>query len=270
MRILPADFSAVSTLMEEYFASLSDVTDGFFDDNLRQSDVFLLAEDGGEEAGFFAVQPGERPMLTAFYLRSAYLGNAREIFDRAVDGQGVQGAFAASCDKGMMALCLERAVLRGTAVNMQAHFFRLGSAPVRPPEFGPAHVRLLESGEHQWMNALMRGEWEDTLHTRPDARYYALEKDGEPLGFGLILPHRLRVGALDIGNYVLEAHRRRGVGRSIILNLTEIVRAEGLRPSVGCWYYNENSRRTLLSAGYLPATRLFNISMTQGETPKAR
>jgi GNAT superfamily N-acetyltransferase len=260
MRITPTDLSTVLPLVREYLSTLSDVTDGFFDDNLYQSNFSLLSAPEGA-VGFCAVLPGERPMLTAFYLRDAYLRDAKESFDGAVEELGALGAYAASCDKGMMALCLERAVGCGAAIDMQAHFFRLGSAKVRPAAFGPECMRRLTAEETGRMNELMRGEWEDTLRTRPDTRYYALEKGGEPLGFGLLCPHRLRMGSVDIGNYVIEAHRRRGVGRSIILHLTEIVKAEGQRPSVGCWYYNENSRRTLLSAGYLPATRLFNIGL---------
>ena len=37
--------------------------------------------------------------------------------------------------------------------------------------------------------------------------------------------------------------------------------ARGLRPTAGCAYANEASYRTLVSAGFLPNARLFNITL---------
>ena len=46
------------------------------------------------------------------------------------------------------------------------------------------------------------------------------------------------------GEIVIEQHRRKGVAKSLQLNMAEICRRNGLIPIGGCWYGNIASKRT--------------------------
>ena len=69
-----------------------------------------------------------------------------------------------------------------------------------------------------------------------------------------------------IGMSVYPDHRCKGVGRSIIMHLTEISREKRFTPICGCWYYNHNSKLTLESAGFVSKTRLLNVHFTEDVT----
>lgn len=64
---------------------------------------------------------------------------------------------------------------------------------------------------------------------------------------------------VDVGNFTLPQHRRKGVGRSIMINLSKIAIQQGLIPVAGCWYGNTESISTLTSSGFIPENRIFYI-----------
>lgn len=65
------------------------------------------------------------------------------------------------------------------------------------------------------------------------------------------------------GEIVLEQHRRKGVAKSLQLNMAEICRRNGLIPIGGCWYGNIASKRTFDSCGRYSRTRLLNVTFMQ-------
>ncbi len=48
--------------------------------------------------------------------------------------------------------------------------------------------------------------------------------------------NKLQGGYVACGEIVLEQHRRKGVARSLQLNMAEICRNNGLIPIGGCWH----------------------------------
>lgn len=64
---------------------------------------------------------------------------------------------------------------------------------------------------------------------------------------------------VDVGNYVLPEHRRKGVGRSILINLSKLAIQQGFIPVAGCWYGNKESVATLISSGMIPENRIFYV-----------
>jgi hypothetical protein len=73
---------------------------------------------------------------------------------------------------------------------------------------------------------------------------YSIIKDKEILGVGVMVPNKLQKGYVACGEIVLEQHRRKGVARSLQLNMAKICRNNGLSPIGGCWYGNIASKRT--------------------------
>lgn len=188
-----------------------------------------------------------------------YLNLAQAIFQRILEEYSIQTAFVATCDELFLSLCLDF----HKSVEMQAYFFD-GSVPrpVTPPEFGKACLCPVSSGELSEVKKVS-GDFfdevseDDLLQKR--TILYRLSENGETLGFGIVVPGGLLTQYASIGMITLEAHRRRGVGRSILLHLADLCRENGFLPIAGCWYGNRNSKRTLESAGLNSKTRLLNV-----------
>ena len=75
-----------------------------------------------------------------------------------------------------------------------------------------------------------------------------------------MVPNKLQKGYVACGEIVLEQHRRKGVARSLQLNMAEICRNNGLIPIGGCWYGNIASKLTFDSCGRYSRTRLLNVT----------
>lgn len=82
----------------------------------------------------------------------------------------------------------------------------------------------------------------------------------ETLGVGVMVQNKLKKGFIACGEIVLEKHRRKGVARSLQLNMADICRSRGEIPIGGCWYRNTNSYKTFYSCGRYSKTRLLNIT----------
>lgn len=247
----------IGPLITEYFSTLGSGTDGFFDEHIAGANLHMIRREN-EPCGFAAERDG---LLATFYLRETWLRDAKAVLEQAVEQFSAHKAFVVSGDGAMVSLCLERALLRGKKIELQAYNFRLGGREVRPVAYDGTHLRRIPREEYGKMIQLTNREWEREISSREDQQVWALEDGGRVLGIGLICPHLLRPEVADIGNYVLPEHRRKGVGRSIIMGLTARVLDEGLTPSVGCWYYNTASYLTLTSTGYLPVTRIFCVEL---------
>lgn len=79
------------------------------------------------------------------------------------------------------------------------------------------------------------------------------------LKYGSIIPLAFNKNSADIGNFTLPEYRMNGVGRSLIIHLSEIAKSQNLTPVCGCWYGNTESIATLQSSGFIPNSRIFYI-----------
>jgi GNAT superfamily N-acetyltransferase len=149
------------------------------------------------------------------------------------------------------------------SIEMQAYFFVHSGVSVRPPEWGR---ELFKPAVMDDAKDILDTEYvEENIRA---GKYYIMRKDGIFLGQGFFNPNTLTPGQVSIGMSVHPDHRRKGIGRSIILHLIDISREKGLTPICGCWYYNHNSKRTLESAGFVSKTRLLNVHFTDDVSDK--
>ena len=252
------NWNTFNSLKDAYLRLLAQKNDGFHADMLFGAIPYLMETDGCP-AGFFALQDGwdGGKMLTGFYLEKAYTPSAQDLFSRIMAEFNVTAALVASNDALFVALAFEKMNALGTSFVMQAYNFTFG-LPARPAEFGPECLVPVQSSEYEKMNKLTDGQW-DGCFDNPSFRYFALKKDGETLGYGSIFPVLGDETRMDIGNFTLPQHRRKGVGRSLLINLAQIALSEGKTPVAGCWYGNKESIPTIKSSGFLPETRLFYV-----------
>ena len=257
--ICKTDCDNIIPLFRIYAKTLSGVCDDFWETHILHADFYSIIIEG-YPAGYFAVY--EKTKLTQFFLCDEYLNLAQVIFQRILAEYTIQTAFVATCDELFLSLCLDF----HRNVDMQAYFFD-GSHPrkVRLPEFGrpcisPIFVKELMEAKEVTGDFFDDVTEDDLLSER--TMLYRLHENGETLGFGMVVPGILLTQYASVGMITLEAHRRRGVGRSIQLHLAELCRENGLLPIAGCWYGNQNSKRTLESAGLTSKTRLLNVSFS--------
>ena len=244
-------------LFRQYKKTLSGVCDDFWEDHILRADFYTITIDGNS-AGYFAVY--EKTKLTQFFLPDEYLNFAQPVFQHILAEYSIQTAFVATCDELFLSLCLDFY----RSVELQAYFFD-GSVPheVRPPEFSRSCIVPLSAEELSEVKKITGDFFDDV--TEDDlllkkTMLYRLRENGETLGFGIVVPGRLLLQYASVGMITLGPYRRRGVGRSIQLHLGDLCRENGVLPIAGCWYRNENSKRTIESVGRYSKTRLLNVS----------
>ena len=141
--------------------------------------------------------------------------------------------------------------------DMQAFNFIYGE-PEREAEYGMNCMVEVSPSEYKYMNSLTENQWEDSFGDE-NYSFYAIKEGNEILGYGSIGKMKHNQKNADIGNYVLPQHRRKGVGRSIIINLSKIAISQGFIPVAGCGYGNKESIATLTSSGFIPENRIFYV-----------
>ncbi len=255
-RFEPSSFVSLQPLFDAYLQTLTGATDGFWEANLLHAEHYSIKPAADEALiGGFALQDGER--LTWFYLKPGYLHLAQTIFQQILADFSVRSAYVATADPLLLAMALDF----HQQIQLQAYFFepdlqRLAAKPA----FAKACLQQVTATElDQEPEAKRFYELQPNLLLDGSHRLYRLVFEGETLGYGHIERLQLLQDGYDIGNLVLEQHRQKGVGRSLLQHLTQLVIAEGNRPIVGCWYYNQLSKRTIESAGFYSRSRLLNV-----------
>ena len=91
-----------------------------------------------------------------------------------------------------------------------------------------------------------------TLEERVEAEtIFLLENNEELLGCGIVEKSQFCKGIASIGMFVNREYRKKGVARTILINLKKWAYIHNLKPVAGCWYYNTLSRKSLESAGMI-------------------
>jgi GNAT superfamily N-acetyltransferase len=103
-------------------------------------------------------------------------------------------------------------------------------------------------------------EIRDSIERRQGGGEWSLELEGQVVGKGGVLFHYNRPYG-DIYMEVGEAFRRRGLGAYLVQELKRECRQLGAVPCARCNPSNIPSRRTLLSAGFLPFAHILNGSI---------
>lgn len=257
------EWGALTALTNPFLEELGHRNDGFWDDGVSQAEPHMLFWQG-EQIGFCAVepQPEGSGMLRAFYLLPSYRFTAQASFQAVLDACRVSSAMVPSNDEFFLCLSLETMRVQGGSLDLQAYNMTYGP-PRREAEYGPESFSPVSDLDE--MHAQTENMWSGEPLPE-DARFYKVVEHGEVLGYGSLYPRRLDQEYLDVGNYVLPSHREKGVGRSILIQLSRKVLAEGKKPSAGCWYYNHRSICTLISSGFLPNSRIFLVHFTSRNT----
>lgn len=243
---------------DEYLVTLNGKNDGFNNAMMFGAQPYT-AEMNGNIAGFFSVTDGwdGGKMLTSFYISPEYRRYSAEILDNIIGEFAITTALVVSNDSHFVAVAFEKMNSLGTSFDMQAYNHIYGK-PSRPAEFGRDMLFKVEPDEYCRMNELTEEQWEG-CYGDPAYSFYAIRENGETLGYGAIGRLLFDNERADIGNFTLPRYRLKGVGRSMLIDLAEIVLEQGLTPVAGCWYGNKESIPTIASSGFIPENRIFLV-----------
>ncbi|MFA6075761.1 MAG: GNAT family N-acetyltransferase [Negativicutes bacterium] len=236
----------------EYIESLSSIYCDFLEDHILASDIFSIFRND-KHIGYYGISDGKT--LTQFYMPTREQRYSGHVFKEILEKHSVENALVPSCDELLLSLCMDN----HKAVDLQSYEFTDSGVAVRPAEYPR---ELLNKATNSDLAEIIRiaGDFIDRYAERvANGELYILRDDGVFLGMGVIVKNRIIKNSWGTGMFVHPKHRQRGVGRSIILHLKDICKQAGVRLNSGCWYYNNNSKRTLESAGYVTKTRVLNV-----------
>lgn len=259
-QIKKTTMDAVSNLMDFYLKTITGVVDDFWEEHIYNAQFYLI-EVKDNEAGFFSIyEESDAEYLTSLYLLPRYLDLGVEVMKEIIEKKQIHKALVATCDELFLSLCMDFQ----KNVGLQACFFDgTEEYPKRPAEFSEDCLEKITPEEFDRAKNMTGDFFSDFSREGIEAgdyELYFLKEHQEILGVGIIVWNRLKKGYGACGEIVLEQHRRKGVARSLQMHMGAICRKKGVIPIGGCWYYNENSRKTFESCGRFSKTRLLNIS----------
>lgn len=208
---------------------------------------------GGEDAGFVCYYTDAEAgvtRLTAFHTERAYELYAQRAFAQARALTGAQEAYVPTGDTQYLNLALDSQ----KRVETHSLVFTLGERDVKPARFDMSCLRLATPEDERDI----LDEY-GVLENIRLGKYYVLRAQGKFLGQGFYNEMRVTPHIACIGMSVAPEWRMQGVGRSIIIHLTQICKAKGKTPLCGCYVKNTASQRTLESAGFIPDSRLLRV-----------
>lgn len=228
------------------------LVDTFWDDMILNAEIFRIA-DGETPLGYASLYQ-EESLLTSFFLYENETGRLQEAFSLVQETLSPKGARIVTGDEVFLSAVFDYAV----RTEPQAYFFDLTDKPPASPEF--PRVWFYEAKEEDLPDLRETGFYHPARTDDPENRIFVLRNPaGAFMGTGHIARSPFNRGWGSVGMYTAPEFRRTGVGRSMILFLTEIAKESGLTPICGCYFHNTASRRTLESCGYASRTRYVNF-----------
>lgn len=250
------EWTAIQTLIDQYFCELGYKNDGFHSNIIFEGAPYIIGNND-KTIGFFSLGNSwdGGKMFRTFYILPEYRNLSKSVFQLLMGEFDVEAVLVSSNDSHLISLSFEKMNALKTSFDMQAFNFIYGE-PTRKAEFD--RNTLSRVTDFTEMNSLTEKQW-DGMFDDNNNQFYVLKNGEEILGYGGICSMGYNKKNVDIGNYVLPAHRRKGVGRSLLINLGKIALQQGFIPVAGCWYGNTESIATLTSAGYIPENRIFYV-----------
>jgi hypothetical protein len=251
IHFIETDLNRCSVLLEQYKNQISIPYDDFLEGHIFESEFYFI-EINEQRCGFFGINEN---LLTILFIDDTHFSYGNEVFAEMMRRYPIQKAFIPTTDIAALSIILENY----KEIQIQALHFSDTGRNVRPAEFGKEFCRRAEMADLEEIEEIAGDFLEDYAAKITAEKLFVLKKEDEILGIGILVKNRIMDNCLETGMLTKESQRGRGIGRSIILHLKEIVYDMGMTPVPGCWYYNTGSRKTLESAGYITKSKLPHV-----------
>lgn len=254
LNFIKCDFLELQEFINTYSSLLSSPIDSFLEEQIMSSQHFCIKKNN-EKIGYFSIQNKE--LLTQFYIDEKYRYLGQEVFFKIKRMQYLQLAFVPTCDEFFLSHALDNY----KSIKNQAYFFKDSRRLIdKDLKDNQIEMRLAEKNDIEDI-IKNSGKFFDKLDEKIlREEIYIAEKNGIPVGYGILEKGIIMKGYVSIGMFTIEKFRQQGIGRNILLKLKDTVYDKNMIPIAGCWYYNHNSKKTLESAGMYSNTRLLKIN----------
>jgi len=257
MRIVRTSFEKIQDMMEKNITRNGVTVDSFWEDHVLEGNHYSI-QDGDSSIGYFTIH-GE-DTISSFYLVEEYAYYGREFFEQIKKYEKVTNALVTTGDEFLLAHCLDSF----QRMEKQAYFSLYRD--VEPSSFVKRSITFERILSRENLSTVKlagdffredEDEW--ILKNRDYYRVYKVLESGDLVGFGVVETGRVVKSIASIGMFVMEDKRRLGYAKNILRQLKELVEEEGYIPRSGCWYYNHNSLKSMISAGGYPKSRLLRF-----------
>lgn len=248
------DEELFSKLFSEYIKSLTGVYDNYLVGHILDSEFYVMNYNK-VDIGYFSIYKNK--LLTQFFLNTDYIYIGQSCFKTIHNIFDFDFAYVPTCDELFLSLSLDFK----KSITMQAYFFEDSNRTVEKASLSKGLLRLALLSDEDRIEELSEGFFENLRDDINDRKVYILGNNEEIYGFGIMEKNKLYPEHRGIGMYTVIKHRKKGVGRSIILHLKDLCDTLGYKPMAGCWYFNNNAKRTFESCGLISKTRLLKIEI---------
>lgn len=265
-QISESNFEDAKGIIQAHIDSLAYPLDSWLEDRLLESVIFKLIYDdvcigyGGQV----------KETLHFFHVLTNYFRYAPLLLEKVVQEKEIRRVFIMTQDSLLCALMAEW----DFDIEREACWFTAGGREEpQAKKVGQGHFRTALSGDCKRIRDVAGDFFEEpsggfsSLEERIDqGTIFVFEDAGAILGCGIVEKGQLCADCWSIGMFVHPDHRKKGVARTILLNLKEQVLLKGFRPVAGCWYYNTLSRKSLESAGMIATSIGYEAILKGKET----
>jgi GNAT superfamily N-acetyltransferase len=250
-QIIESDHHDAKGMIKAHIDSLAYPLDSWLEDRLLESVIYKLMDDG------ICIGYGGllKETLHFFHVLQGYFRFAPVLLEKIVEEKEIKRVFIMTQDSLLSALMAEW----DFDVERQACWFTAsGREEPQAKKVGQGHFRTAQRGDGPRIRDVAGDFFDEpsggfsSLEERIDqGTIFVFEDHEELLGCGIVEKGQFCGSCISIGMFVNREHRKKGVARTILLNLKEQAVLKGLRPVAGCWYYNTLSRKSLESAGMI-------------------
>lgn len=268
IRIVKTALIDIMDVVRAHIGTLTFPLDSYLEDALMAGDCCCF-ECGGRRVGYCVI---EGDALQFFYVLPKAYRYAPVLLERVVDEYGIKKALVMSQDSQMCALMAEWDFDKA---RFACWFTDSGVDINHTPPQGAVFRLALEDDAVRIRGVC--GDFFDetsggfeTLEQRIDAGTIFVLEQGDLMGVGIVEPGQICTDYASIGMFVNPKHRRKGAATTILMNLKQWAKRNGLVPVAGCWYYNTLSRMSLESAGMIATSMGFEAILKQKDKPPRR
>lgn len=266
IEIVKSNIKEIDELVKSHIESLSYPMDSWLEDRLLESEIYNLMY----ESNCIGYAGLIKDTLQFFYVRKDCFRYAPVIFDKIVSEKTIKRVFIMTQDSLLAAIIAEWDYEK----EKQACWFTdSGRFEDMDTKVSHAFFRAATEKDTQRIRQISGDFFDevsggfDCLEKRIAAEMiFLLEDNGELLGCGIVEKGQFCSGVASIGMYANRDYRRKGVAKTILMNLKEWAYQNNLRPVSGCWYYNTLSRKSLESVGMIATSIGYEAILKGKET----
>jgi|GEM_PF-2732785 len=237
MKSKKVKYTEMTTILHQFYKSLSGGFDDFYEGELLESD-FHLIYDNEKVVAFCAIKANS---LTAIYVLPNVTVNFHEVFKHIITKYQIAEITFTTNDLNMINEVIENEYhIEYFAVNFVFNGNNLSSLDMIKAEVN--HISVIRDSFGDFL------ENYDTLIN--ENALYLYFKNNELLAMVNANQHRIDLKTYSLGVIVSEKHRGKGIGTLAVSTIANLLIEEGKTVHAGCWYYNFSSKKMMEKAGF--------------------